>query len=109
MKKLKISFAAFALFIAIGLSAFTSPGKTTTDDAWFVINDPANPNLAASYTYNGTTDPCSSNDHLCAIKGVRQAYPNDNRPTQSSVDAASLASSNFANPVANQVSFDLPE
>lgn len=108
MKKLKISFAAFALCIAIGLSAFTAPGKTTTDDAWFVIDDSANPDLAASYTYIGTSSPCSSNDHLCAIKGVRQASPNDSRPTQSSVDAAKLASSNFANPVANQVSFDMP-
>lgn len=108
MKKLKVSFAAIALLFAIGLSAFTIPGKTTTTDAWFVISDPANPNLAASYTYVGSTDPCSSTDHLCAIKGVQQAYPNNNMPTQSSVNAASTASSNFANPVANQVSFDRP-
>jgi hypothetical protein len=108
MKKLKVSFAAFAFFIAIGLSAFTSPAKPTTNDAWFVIDDPANPNLAASYSYIGTSSPCSSNDHLCAIKGVRDESDN-NRPTQTSVNAASLASSNFANPVANQVSFDMPE
>lgn len=108
MKKLKVSFAAIALLFAIGLSAFTIPGKTTTTDEWFVIDVPSSPNQAASYSYYGSSSPCSSNDHLCAIKGIRQASPNDNRPTQSSVNAASTASSNFANPVANQVSFDMP-
>jgi hypothetical protein len=107
MKKIKSLFGAVALLAAIGLSAF-SMAPTATLDEWFTINPSADPSLASSYTYYGSISPCSSNDHLCAIKGTRDASPLNNQPTQSSVNAASIASNNFANPVTNQVSFDIP-
>lgn len=95
--------AVVAVVMGIAVSAFTAPKESLTD-AWFTINDGADPNLASSYTYTGTTSPCSGSTHLCAIEGVRDGS-NPNQPLQSSVDDASSVSNNFTQPVMGQVEF----
>lgn len=104
MKKFKFStMAVIALLMGIAASAFTVPTAKLTD-AWFTINSGADPNLASSYTYVGTSSPCSGSSALCAIEGVRDGSKPD-QPLQSSVDDASTASSNFTQPVMGQVEF----
>ncbi|HSV10123.1 MAG TPA: hypothetical protein VLI68_05100 [Hanamia sp.] len=104
MKKFKISMiAVVAIVMGIAASAFTVP-KTNLTDAWFTINTGSDPNLASSYTYVGTTSPCSGSTQLCAIEGVRDGS-NPDQPLQSSVDDAATASSNFTQPVSGQVEF----
>lgn len=108
MKRIKISMmAVVAIVLGVAASAFTVP-KANFTDAWFTIQNPSAPNVASSYAYYGTTSPCSSNDHLCAIKGTRDVSPNQNLPLQSSVDAAKTASNNFTHTVANEVTFAAP-
>ncbi|HEY8659195.1 MAG TPA: hypothetical protein VIL78_09165 [Hanamia sp.] len=104
MKKIKVSiFAVIAIVMGIAASAFTVPSAHLTD-AWFTINAGADPNLASSYTYVGTSSPCSGSSVLCAIEGVRDGS-NPDQPLQSSVDDASMASSDFTQPVTGQVDF----
>jgi len=104
MKKFKISMiAVVAIVMGIAASAFTAPSRHLTD-AWFTINASEDPNLASSYTYVGTSSPCSGSSVLCAIEGVRDSS-NPDQPLQNSVDDASMASSNFTQPVTGQVDF----
>jgi hypothetical protein len=104
MKRIQISvIAVVAIVMGIAASAFTAP-KVSLTDAWFSINDGADPNLASSYTYAGTTSPCSGSTRLCAIEGVRDSS-NPDQPLQSSVDDASTASNNFTQQVTGQVEF----
>ena len=104
MKKFKISlFAVIAIVMGIAASAFTAP-KVKLTDAWFTINGSADPSLASSYTYSGTTSPCSGKDELCAIKGTKDPLQ-PMQPRQADVNAAKTASSNFTVPVDQQVDF----
>ena len=103
MKKIKISLAVIAFCIGIGLSAYTVPGKHYTS-GWFTITAPAHPELASSYTYSGTTSPCSGSSGLCAIEGT--VDPSDmDRPLQSSVDQAKSDSKTFTQTVPGEVTF----
>ena len=95
MKRLKISIVAvIAIIMGIAASAFTIP-KTSPSDSWFTIQNLSLPNSASSYTYYGTSSPCSGNDVLCAIEGTRDPA-NMSQPLQSSVNAASAESGNFS-------------
>lgn len=103
MKKIKVSLAAIAIVIAVGLSAFTAP-DTKLADGWFTITDASHPGVASSYTYSGASSPCSGTTALCAIQGTRNPA-NLNQPLQSSVDADKTASNNFTQPAPGKVTF----
>lgn len=104
MKRFKISiFAVIAIVMGIAASAFTAP-QTNLSDGWFTLNANSDPTQASSYTYSGTTSPCSGSDVLCAITGTKDAM-NPTRPQQSDVNAAYSASNQFKNPVSGQVDF----
>lgn len=109
MTKLKVSFLAVAaILLGICGSAFTTVEKsarvTPAGDSWFTYNGGTNTD-PANYTYVGTSAPCSASSTYCAMKGFRQASPNQNRPTQQSLDDAASASGNFAIPVDELVHF----
>lgn len=109
MKKIKISLLGVsAILLGICSSAFTSApdaGNATLLDGWFKYNGGTNTN-PANYSYVGTSAPCDDAVTYCAMKGDRQASPNQSRPTQASINAAAAASSNFTVPVLNQVNFE---
>ncbi len=95
--------AMVAIVMGIAASAFTAP-KAPKSDGWFTINASSDPSLASSYTYSGTTSPCSGSDVLCAIIGTKDPM-HPTRPLQGDVNSAKTASSNFQNPVTGQVDF----
>ncbi len=109
MKKFKVSLLAVAaIFLGICGSAFTNPGTPDASgkplDGWFIYNggdisDPLN------YTYSGTVAQCNASVRFCAMKGNQQPSPNQSRPTLESLDAASSASNEFTNQVADLVIF----
>ena len=104
MKKIKVSIlAVVAIVMGIAASAFTAP-QINLSDGWFTVNANSDPTQASSYTYSGTTSPCSGSDVLCAITGTKDAMQ-PTRPKQSDVDAAYSASNHFKNPVSGQVDF----
>lgn len=106
MKKFKVSIVALvAIFMAIGGSAFTAATTAPTVDEWFLYDGSGSVNDPSNYNYTGSISSCSANVRLCAFKGQRQASPNQNMPTQTSVNSASSASSNFTVPVTNIVVF----
>ncbi len=107
MKKLKISLVAVvAICLAIGGSAFTVVHTAPkTVDAWFMYAGSGSKTDPANYNYTGATAPCTAHVKFCAFKGIRQAAPNDQLPTQASVNSASSSSSNFTVEVSNLVNF----
>lgn len=107
MKKIKVSvLAVAAILLGIFGSAFTTakPANNTLD-GWFIYNGSGALDNPASYAYNTSIAPCSDHISFCAMKGNRQASPNQNRPTQQSLDDASTASNAFANEVTDLVVF----
>lgn len=108
MKKMRISvLAVAALLLGVIGSAFTAPKaeKNTLLDGWFKYNG-GTKTLPSNYTYYGTSEPCDDIVKYCAMKGDRQASPNQARPTQASIDAAQSASTNFTVPVPDLVHFE---
>lgn len=97
-------FAVIAIVMGIAASALTLPPKMPLTSAWFTYN--AGPVSApASYSYSGTMPTCSSNNTFCEFEGVRQSSPNQNLPTQASLNSASSQSSGFTVPKAGIVDF----
>ena len=109
MNRIKVSMLATVAFLlgicGTVLHTAAQPKDDNTLDGWFKFNggDESDPN---NYTYYGITEPCDDVVQYCAMKGDRQASPNQLRPTQASVNAAKSASSNFTIPVADLVHFE---
>ncbi len=109
MKKVKISLLAVtAIVLGICSSAFTTAStasKSVLADEWFLYDGSGPVTDPANYSYSGAIPPCSAHTRYCAFKGQRQAAPNQNLPTQASINSAAGASSNFTIEVANLVVF----
>lgn len=96
MKKIKISIiAVIAIVMGIAGSAFTTYQSSNTLDEWFIYDGIGLLSDPASYSYSGSTPTCTGHASFCEFKGIRQAVPNDDMPTQVSLNSASSQSSTF--------------
>lgn len=96
MKRLKIStFAVIAIIMGICGSAFTALPNSPTVDQWFLYDGSGSLSNPSSYTYSGSISTCNAHIQFCAFNGIRQASPNQNMPTQTSLNSASSQSSGF--------------
>ncbi len=87
--------AVIAIVMGIAASAFTAPSNAPTTDQWFTYNGSGPLGNTSSYNYSGSTPTCSAHNQFCEFKGISQASPNQNMPTQTSLNSASSQSNGF--------------